>query len=183
MIATDLKTGVIYQEDGQPWQVEKYSHHKTARSGATVKVFVRNLITGETRQKNYLGNNKVEDAFVERKNVQYLYQNNGYIFMDPDTYDQFAVPEKALGGKAKYLKAGETFQVMYFEGKPVSVEFPNSMIFEVVYADPGFKGNTVGNVLKNAQMDGGFTVKVPTFIKKGTKVKVDTRTGSYISKA
>ncbi len=67
MIATDLKTGVIYQEDGQPWQVEKYSHHKTARSGATVKVFVRNLITGETRQKNYLGNNKVEDAFVERK--------------------------------------------------------------------------------------------------------------------
>jgi len=183
MIATDLKTGTVYREDNQPWQVEKYSHHKTARSGATVKVFIRNLITGETRQKNYLGNNKVEDAFVERKNVQYLYQDNGYVFMDPGTYDQFTISEKVLWERSKYLKAGETFQVMYFEENPVSVEFPNSMIFEVIYAEPGFKGNTVSNVLKNAQVDGGFTVKVPTFIKKGTRIKVDTRTGDYISKA
>jgi elongation factor P len=183
MLATDLKTGTIYKEDGQPWEVEKYDHIKTARSGATVKVFVRNLITGETRQKSYLGTTKVEDAFVERKDVQYLYQQNGYVFMDPDTYDQFKIPEKVLGDKAKYLKEGKTVQVSYFEEKPVSVKFPNSLVYEVTYTVPGHKGNTVSNVYKDAEVDAGFTVKVPSFIEKGSKIKVDTRTGEYISKA
>ena len=183
MIATGLKTGTIYKENNQPWQVEKYSHIRTARSGVSVKVRVRNLITGEFRQKSYLGNTKVEDAFVERKNAQYLYQAEGYIFMDPETYDQFSISGKILREKAKYLKDGVVAKVLYFEGNPVAIEIPNNLIYEITYTEPGFKGNTVNNFYKDAKTDGGFTVKIPSFIKNGDRVKVDTRTGEYISKA
>lgn len=183
MLATDLKTGTIYKGDNQPWQVEQYHHQKAARSGVTVKVRVRNLISGEVRQKSYSGEERVENAHVQRKNVQYLYKSNGHIFMDPKTYDQFTIPEKVIGEKAKYLKEGETFQVLYFEDEPVSVEFPNNLVFEVTYTVPGHKGNTVSNVYKDAEVSGGFTVKVPSFISKGDKVKVDTRTNEYVSKA
>jgi len=102
VLATDLKTGTIYKENNQPWQVEKYDHVRTARSGVTVKVQVRNLITARTRKNSYKGDERVEDAYVERKNVQYLYESNGYVFMDPQTYDQFTLPEKTIGEKAKY---------------------------------------------------------------------------------
>ncbi|MBD3366463.1 elongation factor P [candidate division WWE3 bacterium] len=183
MIATGLKTGTIFQEKNQPWQVEKYSHIRTARSGVTVKVQARNLITGETRQMTYRGDTRVEDAFVQRKNAQYLYESAGYVFMDPQTYEQFKIPEKVLGEQAKYLKEGAEVLVLYYEEKPMVVEFPNTMVFEVTYTEPGFKGNTVSNVYKDAEVDGGFTVKVPSFIERGTQIKVDTRTGGYVSKA
>ena len=183
MLATDLKTGTIYKENNQPWQVEKYDHVRTARSGVTVKVQVRNLISGRTRQKSYKGDENVENAYVERKNVQYLYKSNGYVFMDPKTYDQFTLPEETIGEKAKYLKEGATVQMLYFENKPVALNLPNNMTYEVTFTVPGHKGNTVSNVYKDAEVDAGFTVKVPSFIKRGTKIVVDTRTGEYVSKA
>ncbi len=183
MIATDLKVGTIFKENNHPWKVEKYAHIKSARSGASVKVKTRNLITGEVREFSYLGGVHVEDAQVERKNAQFLYESNGYFFMDPQTYDQFEISPEILGDQAKYLKDGETVQVMYYEGDPVSVELPNSLVFEVTYTEPGFKGNTVSNVYKDAELDGKFTAKVPSFMSIGDKVKIDTRTGEYISKA
>lgn len=184
MIATDLKTGRIYKEDNAPLLVLRYDHIKSARGGANVKVKVRNLINGNVLEKGYDGSARVEEADVSRKNAQYLFkENNGYVFMDPTTYEQLTIPTDILGDSAQYLMEGETVQVVFFEDNPISVELPNSMVFEVTYTEPGFKGNTVSNVYKDATLHNGSSAKVPTFIKIGDKVKIDTRTGEYISKA
>ncbi len=183
MLATELRTGTIFKENGHPWKVEKYSHVKSARSGASVKVKSRNLITDEVREFSYLGAVKLEEALVERHNAQFLYQSEAYIFMDPQTYDQFEISSKVLGDQAKFLKEGEVVQVLYYEEAPVSVDLPCNIVYEVTYTEPGFKGNTVSNVYKDAELDGNFTAKVPSFVQIGDKVKIDTRTGEYVSKA
>lgn len=183
MKATELKVGTIFKEDSQPWRTEKYSHTKTARSGATIKVKARNLITDEVREFSYLSEDRVDEANIERKNLQFLYQAENFVFMDPQTYDQVEISAQILGDQAKYLKGGESVQVMYYEGNPVSVELPNFLVFEVTYTEPGYKGNTVSNVYKDAEMDHKFIAKVPLFINTGDKVKIDTRTGEYISKS
>lgn len=183
MIASDLKTGTIFKENGAPYLVLKYEHIKSARGGASVKVKARNLLTDQVIEKGYTASNKVEDADISRKNAQYLYKENGYVFMDPDTYEQFTAKEDTLGDSAQFLKEGVEVQVMYYEGRPVSIQLPITMIFEVTYTEPGFKGNTVSNVYKDAELDNGAKAKVPTFIKIGDKIKVDTRSGEYVSKA
>ena len=184
MIATDLKTGKIFKDGDYPYVVVKYEHTKTARAGATVKVKAKNLVTGAMLEKGFLGSARVEDADVIRKNAQYLYKNgDGYEFMDPVTYEQIHISAETIGDDAKYLIEGETVQVLYFENNPVSVDLPISMVYEVTYTEPGFKGNTVSNVLKEATMHNGLVGKVPTFIKIGDKVKIDTRTGEYVSRA
>ena len=183
MLATELKTGKIYKEEEQPFLVLKYDHIKSARGGANVKVKVRNLITGAVLEKSYPASGRVEDADVIRKNAQYLYKDKGYVFMDPETYEQVTVSEEVVGDSARFLTEGDTAQVLYFEGKPVSLDLPNNLVFEVVYTEPGYKGNTVSNVYKDAKLNNEAVVKVPTFIKIGDRIKVDTRTGGYVSKA
>jgi len=183
MIATDLKTGRIYQENGQPLKVLKYEHIKVSRGSANVKVRVKNLVTGQVLEKGYISTARVEDADVQTKNAQYLYNDGSYVFMDPVTFEQFSISEDVLGDSSKFLIEGEKVVVQYFEGRPISVELPASLVFKVVYTEPGYKGNTVTNVLKEAKLDNGAVVKVPIFIKIGDKVKIDTRSGEYISKA
>lgn len=184
MIATDLKTGKIFKEGDFPFVVVKYEHTKTARAGATVKVKAKNLITGAMMEKGFLGGAKVEEADVIRKNAQYLYKNgNGYEFMDPVSYEQIHMSEEIVGDNAPFLIEGETVQVLYFEDQPVSIDLPLNMVYEVTYTEPGFKGNTVSNVLKEATMRNGLIAKVPTFIKIGERVRIDTRTGEYVSRA
>jgi len=184
MLASDLKTGRIYQEKGQPFQVVKYEHIKVARGGATVKIKAKNLITGSVLGKSYLSTAKVEDASVTRGNAQYLYQSGtGYVFMNPKSFDQLTISSKVIGDASKFLKEGENVQVMYFEGKPVTVDLPKTMVFEVKYTEPGHKGNTVTNTFKDATLENETVVKVPTFIKIGDKVKINTASGEYVSKA
>ena len=184
MIVTDLKTGTIFKESGQPFLVVKYEHIKVSRGSANVKVKAKNLITGQVLEKGYVASAKVEDADVRRKNAQYLYRDgNTYNFMDPDTYEQFNISEDTIGFSAQFLKDGEKVQILYFEDRPVSVDLPVTVVFKVTYTEPGFKGNTVSNVLKDATLENGAKVKVPTFIKIDDIVKIDTRDGSYVSKA
>lgn len=183
MLATELKTGAIFKMNSQPYIVMKYEHIKLGRGSASVKIRVKNIITGQVVDKGCVSTEKFEDAEVFRKNTQYLYKEKNYVFMDPDTYEQFNISADLLGESAKFLLEGQSVQVQYFEGKPISVDLPISMVFEVVYTEPGFKGNTVSNVLKEAKINTGATVKVPTFIKIGDKIKIDTRDGSYSSKA
>jgi elongation factor P len=182
MIATDLKTGKIFKEDGYPYQVVKYEFTKTARAGATVKVKARNLVTGSVLEKGYLGSFRVEEADITRKNAQYLYKENGYVFMDPNNYEQFTISQDIIGDQARFLMDGANVIVMYFEDKPISVDLPITLDFEVSYTEPGYKGNTVSNVLKEATLDNGAVIKVPTFIKIGDRVKIDTRSGDYVSR-
>ncbi len=184
MIASDLKTGKVFKENNAPFLVVKYEHVKSARGGAAVKVIAKNLISGSVLEKGYKAGDSVEEADVYRKNAQYLYKDSaGYNFMDPQSYDQFSIDESTIESEGKYLKDGMNVVVVYFEDKPISIELPNSLVFEVAYTEPGFKGNTVSNVYKDAELDNGMKVKVPMFIKIGEKVKIDTRTGDYLSKA
>ncbi len=184
MIATDLKTGVVFKDDGAPFLVLRYSHIKSARGGASVKVKARNLISGSVLEKGYDGSAKVEEADVRRKNAQYLYKENlGYVFMDPDTFEQLTIMEEVLGDNVRFLTEGDTVQVVFFEENPISVDLPITKTFEVSYTEPGFKGNTVTNAPKDATLSNGAIVKVPPFIKIGDVVKIDTRSGDYISKA
>lgn len=183
MIATELKTGTVFKEDNSPFLVLKYEHLKSARSGATVKVKARNLITGQVLLKSYLGNDKVYDADVSRRNAQYLYKDGGFVFMDPNSYDQFSISEDLVGDNADFLQEGETVQVLYFENTPISIDLPKTVTFEISYTEPGFKGNTVSNAPKEATLSNGTVIKVPPFIKIGDKIKINTETRSYVSKA
>ena len=184
IIATDLKTGKIFKDNGYPYLVVKYEHTKTARSGATVKVKAKNLVTGSVLEKGYLGSAKVEEADIRRKDAQYLYKDStNFVFMDPDTYEQISISSEVVGDQARFLVEGENVIIMYFKDGPVSIDLPITMVFEVTYTEPGFKGNTVSNVLKEATLNNGAVVRVPTFIKIGDKVKIDTRSGEYVSKA
>lgn len=184
MMASDLKTGTIFKDGNTPYVVLKYTHTKVARGGATVKVKAKDLFSGSVLEKGYNASEKVEEADVMRKNAQYIYEDaGGFVFMDPDSYEQFKLTEESVGDNARFLAEGGTVSVMYYEGNPVSIELPNTMVFEVTYTEPGHKGNTVSTVYKDATLDNGSVVKVPSFIKIGDKVKIDTRSGDYSSKA
>ncbi len=184
MIVTDMKTGSVFKENGQPFLVIKYEHIKVSRGSANVKLRVRNLVTGQVLEKGYIASAKMEDAYVVRKSAQYLYKDNdSYVFMDPDTYEQVYITEDTIGETSRFLKEGENVQVMYFEDMAISVDLPNSLVFEVTYTEPGFRGNTVSNAYKDATLDTGVVIKVPPFVKIGDKVKVNTQTGEYSSKA
>ncbi len=183
MVVTDLKNGVIFKENGHPFIVVKYEHVKVSRGSAQVRVKMKDLITGQVLEKSWQSTAHVEDTYVETKNAQYLYKDTGYVFMDPENFNQFTIDEETIGDTAKFFKEGEKVMVKYFEGNPISVDLPITMIFEIKYTEPGFKGNTVTNVYKDAELENGTIVKVPTFIKIGDKIKVDTRNGEYVSKA
>jgi len=183
VLATSLKTGTIFKDGGQPWRVDRYEHTKTARGGATIKVMARNLLTDQVLEKRYQSTAKVEDADVTRKSTQYLYKDQNYFFMDPTTYEQFSLPEEVVGDNAKFLLEGEKVQVMYFDGKPMAIELPATMVFEITDTTPGFKGNTVSNVYKDATLSNGSVIKVPSHIRIGDKIKINTMTGEYASKS
>jgi elongation factor P len=184
MIATELKIGKVFKDNGVPFLVVKYDHIKSARGGANVKVLAKNLLTGSVIEKGYKASDSVSEADVYRKNAQYLYKDAaGYNFMDPVSFDQFSVAESLVGEQSKYLKEGAGVQLLYFEDQPIALELPNSLVFEVTYTEPGFKGNTVSNVYKDAQLENGAKARVPMFIKIGDTIKLDTRTGDYLAKA
>lgn len=184
MLASDLKTGRIFKDLGVPFQVVKYEHVKTARGGATVRVKAKNLLNGNVLEKSWGSAERIEDADVTRGNLQYIYKDGtGFIFMNPSTYEQITISEEIVGDAAKFIKEGETVQVLYFEDNPISIEIAKSMTFEIQYTEPGYKGNTVTNTYKDATLVNGTVIKVPTFIKIGDIVKVNTETGEYVSKA
>ena len=183
MLASELKTGVIFKDNGAPFLVVKYEHIKTARGGATVRVKAKNILTSQVLEKSWGSTDKIEDADVSKKNAQYIYKDKNFVFMDPETYEQFEIAEEVVGDGAKFLTEGDKVIVSYFEGKPTSIDLPITLVFEVGYTEPGFRGNTVSNAYKDATLSNGAQVKVPPFIKIGDKIKVDTRTSEYVSKA
>ncbi len=152
MLASDLKTGKIFQENGTPLLVLKYEHIKVSRGSAQVKVRVRNLLTDQVFERSFQSTGKVEPADVYMKNVQYLYNDGSFVFMDPDTFEQFSIDQEVIGDSSRFLIEGQTCLVQYFNDKAISVELPATMIFEVDYTEPGFKGNTVSNASNNASL-------------------------------
>ena len=180
---TDLRAGTAFEEDGQMFSVVSYEHIKMGRGSATIKVKAKNLKSGATVEKSYINGAKVQNIQVSKKDMQYLYKDDDFVyFMDPETYEQVSMA-MAIVPEHIYLKDGESFTVTFIKGEPMSVLLPPKMVFEVTETAPGAKGNSATNVFKEAILENGLKTKVPLFISIGEKIRVDTRTGAYSEKA
>lgn len=177
---TELRTGVVFKEGNQIFQVLSYDHIKMGRGSGNVKVKVKNFKNGAVTEKSFITGARVEEAEVEKRQVQYLYRDGDRCyFMDLSVFDQFSLPLSSLDDQIKFFKEGMEFQLLVTDSEALTVELPHSLIYTVSETGPAERGNTVASVYKEAKLDNGLTVKVPIFIKVGDKVKVDTRTGEY----
>lgn len=180
----ELRSGAVFKESGQPYSVLKYNHVKMGRGNAVVKIKARNLKTGSTIEKSYLSGASVEEADVEKTKVQYLYKaGNLYSFMDVRSYEQLELSSDFLSDNVFFLKEGENYELLKFEGSPVSLELPISIVLKVAETGSGFKGDTVSSTGKPAILETGLKADVPLFINTGDTVKIDTRDGSYVGRA
>lgn len=181
--ASDFRNGVTFEEDGQVLQVVEFLHVKPGKGAAFVRTKLKNVVTGAVIEKSYNPTAKVQQAFVERKDMEYLYNDGDlYYFMDPVTYDQEPLNKEQLPDSFKFVKEGMTCRLMSYKGKVFSVEPPIFVELEVTATEPGVKGNTATNVTKPATVETGAEVKVPIFINEGDVIKIDTRSCEYLER-
>jgi elongation factor P len=179
----ELRRGVTFTMDGELYKVLEYQHHKPGRGKATIRTTLRNLRTGATIQHNFISGDRVEDTRVERRGVQYLYTDGDlYHFMDTETYDQTALSTPVLGDQVQYLKEGMELVLSTYEGEALDVELPTTVDLEVVGAEMAIAGDTATGAMKKATLETGLEVQVPLFIEQGDVVRVDTRTGEYVTR-
>ena len=179
----DLKRGMTLDLDGALYQVLEFQHVKPGKGGAFVRTKLRNVRTGAVVDRTFNAGVPVGLAIVERRHMQFLYRDgNDFVFMDNETYEQNYVPEEVLGEPARYLTEGTTALVAMHEGQAIGVELAASAVLRVIRTDPGVRGDRVSGALKPATLETGLVVQVPLFIEAGDLVKVDTRTGQYITR-
>jgi elongation factor P len=179
----ELRVGVTFTMDGQLYKVLEYQHYKPGRGKAIIRTKLRNLRTGATIQHNFLSGDRVEDIRIERRGVQYLYNDGDlYHFMDTETFDQMALPAEALADQVPYLKEGMELVIAVYEGQPLEVELPTAVDLEVVDAEMAVAGDTATGATKRATLETGLEVQVPLFVQTGDVVRVDTRTGQYVTR-
>lgn len=177
---TDLKKGTVCQIDGQPYRVVEYGQKVMGRGGSIVNVKLKNLISGAVIPKTFKGQDKIETAEVNTKSVQYLYSDEEtFYFMDPESFEQFEVSRDIVDSAASYLREGDMLNIQFFGERIINIDLPKNIFLKVTYAEDVVKGDTTSNVLKDAKLETGLTIKVPAFIKNGDVVSVDTSTGEY----
>lgn len=180
---TDLRSGTKVEMDNSLWVCVEYQHQKIGRGGAKVVAKFRNLETGSTVERSFNSGEKLQDIYVETKDLQYLYpEGDELVFMDLETYDQFHVSKNIVEG-AKFLKEGITATGDMYQGRPLVVTAPFVVDLRIIDTPPGIRGDTVSGGSKSATLETGAVVQVPLFIQPGEVIKVDTRTGQYISRA
>jgi len=178
-----LRNGTAFEKDGAAFLVLKYEFTKMGRGKGNIKVKVRNLKTGAVTMMTFITGNKVEQIKLERKKLQYLYSDgNNSVFMDPASFEQIEIDNQVLAEQRNFFVDEMEVDVLFWGDKPLSVELPVKMEYTVRETGPSEKGNSVSNMYKPATLDNGLQVKIPLFIKTGEKVKVDTRTGEYMSR-
>ncbi|PIE73487.1 MAG: elongation factor P [Deltaproteobacteria bacterium] len=184
MISTaEFKKGKKIEVDGAPCEILECQHYKPGKGGAFMKTKYRNLLTGSVMDQNFRSGMKFETPDLESREIQYLYKDGEkFVFMDMTSYEQLEVEKDVVGGYAGFLKDGMSVQVMLYEGRPISLDLPPSVVLEVTETDPGLKGDTVSGASKPATMETGLVVNVPLFINTGDKLKIDTRTSAYLSR-
>jgi elongation factor P len=184
MISTnDLRPGVTVEIDGEVYMVIDFQHVKPGKGAAFVRTKIKNVKTGQVFERNFRAGERLNRAIVERKTMQYLYQaSDTYYFMDTKTYEQIPLTKEQLGDAILYLKENLEVVVMFYEGVPIGVELPTFVELTVVDTEPGFKGDTATGGSKPATLETGAVIQVPLFIEKGDVVRVDTRTGEYLSR-
>lgn len=180
---TELRKGVTFQLEGEPYKVVEYNHIKMGRGGATIRVVIRNLRNGAIETKSFNNGSSFERIITNKKKLQYLYSDEvNASFMDPRTYEQQDISREVLGTDVAYLQDGQMVDVMFWDEQALGVELPPNVTLKVVEADPGVKGNSATNIFKQVKMENGLIVKAPLFIKPGDKLRVDTRTGDYVER-
>lgn len=181
--ANDLRKGVTFELDGNLYKVLDYSHHKPGRGLATIKVKARNLRTGANIDKTFSSSERVQDVRLDYRMVQYLYpEGDNYVFMDLETYEQPSIPASVLGDVVNYLKENTEVKLTFYESEPLDVELPTSVELAVTRAEASVKGDTATGVNKTVTTETGLEVQVPAFIAEGDVIKVDTRSGDYITR-
>ena len=181
--AGDFRNGVTFEMDGNVVSIIEFQHVKPGKGAAFVRTKIRNVITGAVTEKTFNPNDKYPTAFVERKDMQYLYSDGDlYYFMDSETFEQIPINKSVLGDNFKFVKENMDCKVLSYKGNVFGVEPPNFVELEVVKTDPGFKGDTATGANKPATVETGAQVAVPLFVETGDKIKIDTRTGEYLSR-
>jgi len=177
---TDLKKGQVFQMDGTPYRVVEYSQKVMGRGGSIVNVRIKSLTDGKVLEKTFKGNESIEPADITYKNVQYLYNDGAtFYFMDDETFEQFELASEDMADQAGYMKESDKVQAQFFDGRVINIELPKNVPLKVTYTESVVKGDTTSSVLKDATVESGITVKVPSFVKTGDVVSVDTTTGAY----
>ncbi len=181
--SNDLKNGMVLNIDGQLWTVTEFQHVKPGKGGAFVRTKLKNVLTGRTVDKTFTAGVKVDTATVDRRDMQYLY-NDGedYVFMDKSTYDQIYVSADTVGDVVDYMLENQDVIVATHEGTPLFVELPANVVLEITYTEPGLQGDRSSGGTKPATLETGKEIQVPLFVDQGTRVRVDTRSGDYLGR-
>lgn len=182
--AGDFRNGVTFELDGQVVQVIEFQHVKPGKGAAFVRTKYKNVITGAVVEKSFNPNDKYPTAFIERKDMEYSYEDGGlYYFMDTETWEQIPISADILGDSFKFVKENMVCKILSYKGNVFGVEPPNFVELKVTKTDPGFKGDTATNATKPATLETGAEIKVPLFIDEGEIIQIDTRTGEYMGRA
>ncbi len=181
--SNDLKNGLVLNIEGQLWTVIEFQHVKPGKGPAFVRTKLKNVLTGKVVDKTFNAGVKVETASVDKREMQYLYNDgSGFVFMDLTNYDQVSIPAETMGDATDYLLENQNATVAIYQDNPIYVELPASVILEITFTEPGLQGDRSSGGTKPATVETGKQIQVPLFVEQGTKVKVDTRTGDYLGR-
>ena len=182
--AGDFRNGVTFEMDGNVYSIIEFQHVKPGKGAAFGRTKTRNVISGAVTEKTFNPNDKYPTAFIERKDMEYLYNDGDlYYFMDSETYEQLPISPNVLGDNFRFVKENMVCKVLSYKGNVFGIEPPNFVELQVTETEPGVKGDTATNVTKPATLETGAEIKVPIFINEGEMIRVDTRTGEYMERA
>ena len=185
MVSTNnLKNGMTLNIDDKLWQVVEFQHVKPGKGPAFVRTKLKQVEGGKTVDRTFRAGEDVDQAILQKKSLQFLYrEGSDFVFMNSETFEQRFVTPDAIGDNANWIVEGDTIDILEYEGRIVGVELPASVELEITHTEPGLAGNTAQNATKPATLETGVEVQVPLFLEVGEHIKVDTRTGDYISRA
>ena len=182
--AGDFRNGITIEYEGGVWQIIEFQHVKPGKGAAFVRTKMKNIINGGVVETSFRPTDRFENAIIDRKDMQYLYNDGDfYYFMDDETYEQIALTNDQIGDALRFVKENEMCKVCSFKGNVFSVEPPLFVELEITDTEPGFKGNTATGATKPAIVETGAQIAVPLFVNQGDRVRIDTRTGEYMSRA
>lgn len=180
---TDLKSGIAIVLDNQLWQVVDYTHVKPGKGSAFVRTKLRRMKDGSVIERTFRSGEKFQDAFIDKKNLEFLYRTDDALhMMDTSSYEEVQIPAEALGDDIGFLKENMELLGLFYEEELISIELPMFIEVEIAETEPGVKGDSSKSGMKPAVIETGATVQVPLFVDKGEKIRVDTRTRSYVSR-
>lgn len=181
---SNLRRGMAILYNNDIFLITEYHQSKQGRQAAVIRTKLKNVKTGRVVENTFRITDKIEQVRLDDKDMQFLYgDGESFHFMDTETYDQIAIPSDMVGDQAKFMKEGQTAKILFYGEEAITMELPNNVDLEVTEAEPAVRGDTAGNLTKQITLETGATIQVPPFIKQGEVIKVDTRTGTYVSRS